>query len=102
MSVPDGLRLYQAMEGFRFVEDPRMELAKQVRFPRSKKARIRRKWGKRRENNVFGAMTQLLYSAEQKVVVGHPDTLLALKAKIADSRAKHERELGKQNSGVAG
>lgn len=79
------MKLYEAMMGFQLIPDPDLVLARQVRFPRSKRYRIRLKWSLRKENNVFSANPNLIYSAERKIVIGHPATILALRKKIAAS-----------------
>ena len=87
------MRLYQAMEGFNFISDVSLVLARQIRFPRSKRRRIRRKWARRRDNNEFTPSPSVFYCEAQKTVIAHPATIIALKAKIAESERKHRADL---------
>lgn len=79
------MKLYEAMAGFRFFENPRLVEGRQLRFPRSKRRRIRRKWAKRPGNMEWRPCPGVMYDDVNKVVIGHPDTILRLKARIAES-----------------
>lgn len=91
MSAPS-VKLWQALEGFRLIPDERLVIARQIRFPRSKRRRIRRKWARRPANHLFSPSPFLTYDEAGKTVVGHPATLVILRHKIfaskqADARA---------------
>lgn len=50
---------------------------KQIRFPRSKKGRIRRKWSRQRKN--FGMVPKMTAYMVGGVVYAHPDVIPKLK-----------------------
>lgn len=77
-----------AMSGFKFVENPRMVTGRMLRPPRSKKYRIRKKFANRPGNMVYTPAAGLFYMHAQRVVIGHPVTIAALKARIAESAAR--------------
>ena len=77
--------LYHTLKDCRLIGDESLVLARQVRFPRSKKRRIRRKWGLRRENNEFTPMPDVFYGAESKTVIAHPATIAELRRRIEAS-----------------
>lgn len=74
-----------AMSGFKFIENPRMVTGRPLRAPRSKKYRIRKKWANIPGNMVYTPVTGLFYLNAERIVIGHPVTIAALKARIAAS-----------------
>lgn len=65
---------------------PALQEWKQIRFPRSKRARIRKKWRKRQENWGFVAKPPVFYMTPFGIL-GHPDVIDMLIADI-EQRAK--------------
>ncbi len=88
------MKLYEMFIGYTFLEDPRRLLARQIRFPRSKRRRIRAKWARRTENHAFRPSDDVTIAPKEKFVIAHPATLLTLKAKIAESERKARQESG--------
>jgi len=79
--------LYRAFSGFRLIDEERMLAGHQIRFPRSKRRRIQKKWRRRRENHVFYPDPGVLMDQENKVIIGHPVTMIQLRHKLMLSAA---------------
>ena len=77
------MKAIMTLEGYQFVPDPNMLLCRQVRFPRSKRRRIRRKWALRRENNEFAPAQHVQIDADKKLVFAHPDICRKLQGMLA-------------------
>lgn len=76
-----------ALSGFKFIENPRMVKGRMLRQPRSKKYRIRKKFANRPGNMAYSPAEGLFYMKAERIVIGHPAMIAALKAKIAASAA---------------
>lgn len=87
------MKLIGQLEGFEFIGHPGMVMARQVRFPRSKRRRIIRKWALRKENNEFTPCQHVQVYYERKIVVAHPDVVEKLKGLL--KAYIEEREAGK-------
>ena len=79
------MKLYETMAGFKILCNPRLVEGRMLRFPRSKKRRIRRKRAKRPGNMEWRPCASVMFDDVNKLVIGHPETILRLKAKIAES-----------------
>lgn len=78
------MKLIEGLIGFKLVEDPRLVLARQIRFPRSKRRRIRRKWARRAANCEFKPDENCYLLPEKKTLIAHPSVIARLKAKLAE------------------
>ena len=83
-----------ALKGFTFIANPRMVVGQMVRRPRSKRYRIRKKWANRPGNMRVEPMPGLFYMQGLRTVIGHPDSIAALKRKLAESEQAGIAALG--------
>lgn len=72
---------FAAIWGTQFIPSPYMADCKQFRFPKSKKARVRKKWAKRTENWRMVPWPHLMQMGN--TFLGHPATIAKVKARIA-------------------
>lgn len=70
------------VNGYRIVLDPLLSTKKQVRFPRSKSGRIRRKWEKRPFNYTNVADKTIYVMEEWKKMIMHPATWAVFKKEV--------------------
>lgn len=63
-----------------FFEDPYMRDWQQVRFPRSKKRRMRKKWAKQRRNFGFAPSPRIYRIGD--TIIGHPEVIAKIKRKL--------------------
>jgi hypothetical protein len=85
------MKLWEALADFKLIPDTSLIEARQIRFPRSKRRRIRRKWSRRQENLIIRPSSMLLYDHSARTVVGHPAALVMLRAKICASKQNDPR-----------
>jgi hypothetical protein len=75
-------RMQAMLFGMKVIEDVFLSDRKQVRFPRSKKVRIRRKWAKQAKNYDF-VPKSYVYQVGDKLL-GHPETIRRIAKVDAD------------------
>ena len=81
---PLGFMVQDQLGGLRLVSNPQMCDHKQVRFPRSKKRRIRRKWAKNQKN--WKDIPQSNYYICNGSIIAHPEIIEQLKEQLKDVR----------------
>ena len=78
------LGLMPLLSGFRVYSSPHMADRKQVRFPRTKKRRIRKKWAKRPENYRTIPWDKVYRMGD--AIYAHPAMIEKLKRQLAVAR----------------
>lgn len=74
--------MMELLVGYKLLDDPTMTVCRQIRFPRSKRRRIRMKWAKRRENCEFKPDQNVLVCAEKKWMAAHPSLMGPLRLRF--------------------
>ena len=74
--------------GLKIIEDTNLGSRVQVRFPRSKRKRIRRKWSKDQRNYVFKPDTAFYTNIKGGYIICHPSMADEIRRQIA--HANHE------------
>lgn len=80
--------MFALLAGYRLVDEPLMRKCRQIRFPRSKRRRIRRKWAKDMRNCEFRPDPCVRVWGDGKVVFGHPATMAELRRKYEEWKEK--------------
>ncbi len=65
--------------GYRLLSSPALTVRTQVRFPRSKRKRIRKKWAKRSRNWTVRPREDFFIIAESRTILGHPQAISRLR-----------------------
>jgi len=91
-----------ALDGFEIVENELMVEVVQVRFPRSRRRRIRKKWAGRACNRAVRPMDTALVDFGRGRVYCHPSFAVYLREQLERARAEvGEREMANLGAAVA-
>jgi len=72
----------------KIIGDINCVVSNQVRFPKSKKRRIRKKWADRNCNGENTPIPDVYVMKKQGLIIGHPSTIAELTHKIRDAETK--------------
>ena len=84
LTIDERAAMIPSLYGFEVRQCPWMTVRKQVRFPRSKKRRMRKKWAKQRRNYATVPSTEIIQM--MGVFHMHPETWQKLKRKLSVMR----------------
>lgn len=64
--------------GYELFENPHCAILRQIRFPKSKRRRVRKKWAKK-SSNWMREVDPNVYVVGQRSIVGHPSIIFKLR-----------------------